>query len=69
MTERDLRGKLLLGEKDASAVLDVSTRTVRKLAEDGQIPLIRIGRRRLYPVSGLRAFVRTCNDEQLREDE
>jgi len=54
----ELTEKLLANEREAAAMLSLSPRTVWSLADDGKIPYVRIGRRKLYSVESLRAWIR-----------
>jgi excisionase family DNA binding protein len=47
---------LLVGIDDVARLLNVSARTVWSLTESGSLPHLRIGRRVLYPVDGLRRW-------------
>jgi hypothetical protein len=49
--------KLVASEKEGCVALGISRPTFRKLGESGMIPVCRIGRRVMYPVAGLEAFV------------
>ena len=49
--------RLLLSIRDAAEVLGVSTRTVWTLAHHRGLPHVRVGRRILFPVEGLRHWV------------
>lgn len=49
---------LLVNEKTAASILGVSKRTVFDLEKNGTLTAKRIGKRKLYAVSQLRAFVR-----------
>ncbi|WP_162559968.1 helix-turn-helix domain-containing protein [Methylotetracoccus oryzae] len=49
---------LLCSLDDAARLLGgISVRTVRRLIEAGELPVVRIGRRLTVPVDGLRAWV------------
>lgn len=47
---------LLVGIDDVARLLNVSSRTVWSLTNSGSLPHLRIGRRVLYPVDGLRRW-------------
>lgn len=48
---------LAVGTREAAAMLGVSVRTLATLTTTGAIPSLLIGRRRLYRVEALRAFL------------
>src|SRR5262249_1875808 len=50
--------KLLIDEREAAVMLGVSARTLWSLSAGRQIPVVRIGRRKLYAVESLRAWIR-----------
>lgn len=47
-----------VGAREAARALGVSARTVEALAAIGELPSFRVGRRRLFSVEALRAWVR-----------
>lgn len=49
---------LLIDERAAANLLGLSPRTVWSLSAAGQIPFVRIGRRKLYSLESLRAWIR-----------
>ena len=49
---------LLLDEREAARLLGVAPRTLWSLADTGEVPCVRIGRRKLYSVSSLHEFIR-----------
>ena len=49
--------KLALSIEEASEALALSPRTVEKLVRLGQLPVVRVGRRVLLPVSALQAWL------------
>jgi excisionase family DNA binding protein len=48
---------LLVGEREAAAMLGVAPRTIWSLADAGKLPSVRIGRRKLYAIETLRRFI------------
>jgi excisionase family DNA binding protein len=48
---------LLLSEREAAALLGVSPRSLWSLADAGELPCVRIGRRKLYAIDTLRRFI------------
>lgn len=52
-----------LGADDAARTLGISTRTLWSWTSAGRIPHVRLGRRVLYPVESLRAWVRSQVDQ------
>jgi excisionase family DNA binding protein len=44
MTESPKRGRLLMTVEDVAAYLQINPLTVRRLAREGAIPLVKIGR-------------------------
>ena len=54
----DVPDKLLLSAREAAAALSISERTLWAHSQPrGDIPVVRLGGRVLYPVDGLRDFV------------
>ncbi len=51
--------KLLLSPRDAAAALSICERTLWTLADEGEIPRVRIGRRVLYRIADLEHWVST----------
>ena len=49
--------QLLIDGKRAAAVLCVSPRTLAKLTSTGELPSVKVGRRRLYRLATLAAWV------------
>ena len=49
---------LLLDAKRAAAMLGIGSRTLWSLTKAGEVPHLRIGRRVLYPVDHLTAWIR-----------
>lgn len=49
--------RLLVDAPTAAKMLGVGRTTVAKLTAEGRLPSVKIDRRRLFPVDGLRAFV------------
>ena len=56
-TSTDDPQALLVDARSASAMLGVSERTLSTLTRDNAVPSLTVGRRRLYPVSGLHAWI------------
>ncbi|WP_428388487.1 helix-turn-helix domain-containing protein [Mucisphaera sp.] len=48
---------LLLNDREAAKSLSISTRYLWELANRGEIPSVKLGRRRLYPRDELKAWV------------
>jgi excisionase family DNA binding protein len=48
---------LLVDERTAAAMLGVAPRTIWSMAASGELPSVRIGRRKLYSVETLRRFI------------
>ncbi len=48
---------LLLDERTAARTLGVAPRTLWSLADAGEIPCVRIGRRKLYAIASLKQFI------------
>jgi hypothetical protein len=48
---------LLLDERAAARMLGVAPRTLWSLADNGALPCVRIGRRKLYSIDALRRFI------------
>jgi excisionase family DNA binding protein len=48
---------LLVGADEAARLLNVCSRTLWTLTNSGSLPHLRIGRRVLYPVDGLRRWI------------
>lgn len=48
---------LLVGEREAAAMLGVSPRSIWSMAASGELPCVRIGRRKLYAIDSLRLFI------------
>ncbi len=48
---------LLLDEREAARLLGVAPRTLWSLADSGELPCVRIGRRKLYSRDTLRRFI------------
>lgn len=59
--------RLLLSADDAAQALSISTRTLWTLSQSNQVLSIRIGRRRLYPVENLEAYIRQRVDAAQQE--
>jgi hypothetical protein len=55
---------LLVPEKVAAGMLGVSPRTVWQLGKEGKLTVGRIGRRKNYLVSSLRAFVKKIMEDE-----
>lgn len=55
---------LVIKQKDAAAMLSVSTRTLRRWTEDGTIPSVTIGRLVRYRVSDLESLVADAPSNQ-----
>lgn len=51
--------KLLLSPRAAAAALSICERTLWTLADEGEIPRVRIGKRVLYRISDLEAWIAT----------
>jgi excisionase family DNA binding protein len=49
--------ELLLTRDEAAAALKLCTRTVDKLIRNGELPVVRIGRRVLVSVSAIEAWI------------
>ncbi len=49
--------RLLISETEAAEMVGLSPRKVWQLAKDGVLPTVRIDRRKLYVVDGLRRWV------------
>ena len=48
---------LLVGQRGAQQLTDLGRSTLLKLAYSGVLPTVKVGRRRLFTVAGLRAWV------------
>jgi excisionase family DNA binding protein len=48
---------LLVDEREAARLLGVSPRTVFDLGKRGDLPTLRIGCRKLFPLQGLKAYI------------
>ena len=48
---------LLVDERTAAVMLGVAPRTVWSMAASGELPSVRIGRRKLYAIETLRRFI------------
>lgn len=48
---------LLVDERTAAAMLGVAPRTIWAMAASGELPSVRIGRRKLYAIESLRRFI------------
>ena len=48
---------LALRPQQAAAALGISPRTLWSLTQDGEIPCVRIGRAKLYPIALLQAWL------------
>ncbi len=59
MATNDSPVKLLLSPREAAAALSVCERTLWSLADQGEIPRVRIGRRVLYRIADLEHWVTT----------
>mgnify|MGYP006307891125 FL=1 len=58
MTENALSGtKLLWNAREAAKALSVSERTLYSRTQDGTLPCVRLGGRRLYDPAALRAWI------------
>lgn len=57
---------LLVNADIAAPLLSVSKRTLSELTRAGEIPSLKIGRRRLYPFEGLKEWVRHRTEEGRR---
>ncbi|MGA2630221.1 MAG: helix-turn-helix domain-containing protein [Terriglobia bacterium] len=52
------QAKILVGKKTAAESLDLCQRTVDYLVAEGELPVVRVGRRILFFVADLEAFAR-----------
>ncbi len=59
MATNDTPVKLLLSSREAAAALSVCERTLWTLADEGQIPRVRIGKRVAYRVQDLEKWIAT----------
>lgn len=59
--------KLALSVREAGAALGLSPRTVEELVRLGQVPVVRIGRRVLLPVAGLRRWLERSTEGAMSE--
>lgn len=50
-------GRVVLNVSEAAVVLGVDRRTVSRGITDGELPAVRLGRRVLVPVAGLRLLL------------
>jgi excisionase family DNA binding protein len=48
---------LLVSLRTAAKMLSVSERTVWAMADDGRLPSVRVGRRRLFSVASLESWI------------
>lgn len=48
---------LLVDERTAASMLGVAPRTIWSMAASGELPSVRIGRRKLYAIDTLRRFI------------
>jgi len=60
--------ELLLDIRAAAKALGVSTRTIWTLAHRRGLPHVRIGRRLLFPVDGLKRWIESCTREGLDDE-
>ena len=51
---------LCLSAADVSERTGLSLSTIRKLTRDGKIPHVRVGRRILYPLTGIEDWLKIC---------
>jgi excisionase family DNA binding protein len=51
------RPPFLVDEREAARFLGVSPRTIWTLAANGELPTVKIGRRKMYSVESLKEFV------------
>ncbi len=67
MNLADLRASeaAILGMADVAELLGVDERTVRRACDDGQLPCISVGRRRLIPREPLLALLTTPSDNAI----
>jgi excisionase family DNA binding protein len=56
--------KMLVDTAQACEVLGLGRSTVLALAYSGQLPSVTVGRRRLFPLEGLRVWARRLQVEQ-----
>jgi len=49
---------LLIREKEAARLLQISNRAMWALGASGKIPVVRVGRSKRYDVEDLRAYIR-----------
>jgi excisionase family DNA binding protein len=66
MTINDTR--LTMTVEQAAAALGVSRGTAYEAVKTGQLPTVRIGRRVLVPIAGLRALVGSLSAKDLAAD-
>jgi excisionase family DNA binding protein len=50
--------KLTISVREAAAMIGVSQRTIWSLAKSGELPVVKIGTRRLFQISALERFIK-----------
>ena len=55
--EKPAPPRLALNQKETAAALGVSVPTIISLTRSGQLPVVTVGARRLYPIDGLRRWL------------
>jgi excisionase family DNA binding protein len=61
--------KLLLSKRDAAQALSLSVRTIENLIRSKELPVRKLGRRRLIPFSALEVFARADHPSPVRAAE
>ncbi|MFF8763383.1 helix-turn-helix domain-containing protein [Nocardiopsis dassonvillei] len=56
--------KVAYSVQETAHVLSLGTTTVKKLIATGQLPSVRVGRRRLVPHSALETYINRLLDDQ-----
>lgn len=56
--------KIAYSVQEAAYALSLGTTTVKKLIATGQLPSVRVGRRRLVPRSALETYINRLLDDQ-----
>jgi excisionase family DNA binding protein len=64
------QNKLAVGMREAAEMMTVCCRTIQTLVATGELRSIKVGRRRLIPVTALEAFLRRDHptDDSSREE-
>ena len=53
--------QILLDEKQAAEILNISRRTLSRLTSNGEVPSVKIGRLRRYPYQALLGWIESKN--------